>query len=57
LLQRIPEVWPPKVAFAVSAVVALKRIMSQLEGGANLVINDQSLDLMDNETMSNESTI
>jgi hypothetical protein len=57
LLQRIPEVWAPKVAFAVSAAVALKWIASQFEGGANLDINEQWLELMDNETMSNESTL
>jgi hypothetical protein len=57
LLQRIPEVWAQKVAFAVSAAVALKWIISQFEGGANLDINDQWLGLMENEVMGNECTL
>jgi transposase InsO family protein len=57
LLQRIPEVWAQKVAFAVSAAVALKWIISQFEGGANLDINDQWIDLLDNEVMGNEGTL
>eukprot|EP00884_Botryococcus_braunii_P005278 jgi/Botrbrau1/14751/Bobra.0103s0001.1 len=57
LLQKVPEVWAQKVAFAESAAVAFKWIMSQFQGGANLEINDQWLELLDSEIMGNEGTL
>eukprot|EP00884_Botryococcus_braunii_P023357 jgi/Botrbrau1/9705/Bobra.0201s0035.1 len=57
LLQKIPEVWAQKVAFMESAHVALKWIISQFEGGANLDINDEWLELLDNEIMGNEMSL
>lgn len=57
LLQKIPEVWANHVAFMNSAHEALVWILGKFEGGANLEINDQWLELLETETMSTECTL